>query len=80
MTELLFHQGEIDICRNQMTGNRMFESVGVPLFCWHPGFTGNRPKQPEKLRAIKSSNADVSLSFPITRPRTLKKTGLVSNI
>src|SRR5439155_8997333 len=55
VAELLFHQGEIDICGNQVTGNRMLQSVGMLLLCWDPGFTGNRLEQPEKLRAIKPS-------------------------
>ena len=42
MAKLLFHQGEIDICGNQMTGNRVFQSVGMLLFCRHPSFTCNR--------------------------------------
>jgi len=55
VAKLLFHQGEIDICRNQMAGNRVLQNMGMLLFCWHPGCTSNRPEQPEKLRAIKPS-------------------------
>jgi hypothetical protein len=33
----------------------MLQSVGMLLFFWHPGCTSNRPEQPKKLRAIKSS-------------------------
>jgi hypothetical protein len=47
--------GEIDICRHQMTGNRMFQNMGMLLFRWYPRFASNRAEQPKELRAIKPS-------------------------
>lgn len=55
MAKLLFHQGEIDVRGNEMTGEGMLQCVGMPFFCRQTSFTGNRPEEPEELRPIKPS-------------------------
>jgi hypothetical protein len=55
VTELLLHQSEVNVGGYQMAGNRVFEDVRVLLVCWHASLTSYRPKQPEKLCAIKPS-------------------------
>ena len=53
--KLLFHQGEIYIRGNQVAGNRMLESMGVPLFRRQPSSRGNGLEEPKELAAVQSA-------------------------
>ncbi len=55
MAELLFNQREIYICGNQVTGDRMLQSVRMPFFWGQSGRGGNRLEQPKELTAVQSA-------------------------